>query len=89
MSNKWKPSNRKRKPFEYTKKFRKLITNIDKSLEPGNLVKMRQCGIVLLYIGNDKSKKTWHRKYYFLSNGKINVYKRDFLYNFEVLNESR
>ena len=75
----------------HTKKFRKLITSIDKSLLPGILVKIRNdpYNKILMYIGNDKSKKTWHRKYYFLANGKINVYKRDFLYNFEILNENR
>ena len=86
MSNKWKPSNRaKRKPYEYTKKFRKAITQIDSQLKPGILVKTRSHGVILLYVGNDKSKKTWHRKYYFLSEGKLCEFKRELLYLLEVL----
>ncbi len=68
MSNKQKLSNRaKRKPFEYTKKFRKAISNIDKRLKPGVLVKTRHFGVVLIYIRHSIAKKVWHRKYFFLA----------------------
>ena len=86
MSNKWKPSNRgKRRPFEYTKKFRKAITQIDNQLKPGILVKTRHRGVILLYIGHDKNQKTWHRKYYFLSEGKLQHMRRSSLYLVELL----
>ena len=82
-------SSTNRQPFKHTKKFRKSITAIEKKLFTGCLVAIRATNKIMLYIGKSKDKKTWHKKYYFLSQGEVITFRRSNLYIFQILNEDR
>jgi len=60
-----------------------------KPLIPGSLVKFKnnKYNDLLMYFGKSKDKKRWHRKYYFLSKGKVIAYPQEFLTMFEVIIE--
>ena len=56
-------------------------------LNPGDLVifKDSEYNEVMMYFAKSKDKKWWHRKYYFLSKGKIVAYPQSYLEMFEII----